>query len=359
MPVEPSLSHHSRCAISLCQWRRVPRLLWPEILTSPHDGKLPRRHTYGGLIVRHCRGYCRHTVRDFASRVWEASGLASLPVCVSSAASIPAQRPSLCALGVGLALRGVGWNRSILTAFALSVAVETAQLLFVPGRDATLGDVVTNTLGAALGLALARRAHSWLHPPPRFAAILGLAWCVLWLAIQAASSFSFTPSIPDSTDFGQLARELGDFDVFPGRVLAATIGNVAVLDAQLAARDSIASRLRSGATVSATVLPGGLTTGMAPIVRVADAEQDELVLLGQDKRSLFSAFGQGRDLSPSPTMLPCRSISDIYRALDTLGSAGIPAARGDYCCAKRGRKSSALLSPQRRTCVDPCAPGHG
>src|SRR4026209_2826376 len=91
-------------------------------------------------------------------------------------------------LGVGLALRGINWNRSILMACAVSVAVETAQLLFVPGRDATLGDVVTNTVGAALGFALARHAGSWLRPPPRLAAMLGLAWCLLWLGVQAASN---------------------------------------------------------------------------------------------------------------------------------------------------------------------------
>ena len=196
-------------------------------------------------------------------------------------------------LGVGLALRGINRNWSILMACAVSVAVETAQLLFVPGRDATLGDVVTNTLGAALGFALARHAGSWLRPAPRLAAMLGLAWCLLWLGIQAASNFSFTPSIPDSTDFGQIARELGDFDVFPGRVIRASIGDVAVLDAQLAAHDSIAHRLLGGATVSATVIPGGLTTGIAPIVRVADAGQREIVLLGQQESRLVFGVRTG------------------------------------------------------------------
>ena len=61
-------------------------------------------------------------------------------------------------LGIGLALSGIPWKRAVLTACALSLTVETAQFLFVPGRDATLGDVVTNTVGGALGFAVARSA---------------------------------------------------------------------------------------------------------------------------------------------------------------------------------------------------------
>ncbi|WP_290370236.1 VanZ family protein [Microbacterium sp. Bi128] len=60
---------------------------------------------------------------------------------------------------------GRPWH-GILAGLALSAAIETAQLLFLPTRVADLRDVVANTLGATLGvlaavlIANARRLHS-------------------------------------------------------------------------------------------------------------------------------------------------------------------------------------------------------
>ena len=196
-------------------------------------------------------------------------------------------------LGVGLALTGAHWNRSLVMACALSVAVETAQLAFVPGRDATLGDVITNTIGAALAFALVRHTRSWLRPAPRTAAILAFAWCAVWLIIQVVSSFAFALSIPASTYFGQIARELSNYDVFRGRVVSASLDNVVVTDTRLDAGDSIAQRLRGGGIVAAAVVPAGLTVGIAPIVRVADSEQREIALLAQDGERLLYAVRTG------------------------------------------------------------------
>jgi hypothetical protein len=190
-------------------------------------------------------------------------------------------------LGVGLAMSGIRRNRAVLIACALSLTVETTQLFFIPGRDATLGDVLTNTIGGALGFAVARNAGIWLRPAPRIATILGLAWCTVWLTIQAISSFAFAPSIPDSGYYGQIAPKLGDLAVFPGRVLAARIDDVAITDTRLNDIDSVGRRLLRGATVAATVVPGGSTRDIAPIVRVADDEQREIALLAQDEQSLL------------------------------------------------------------------------
>ena len=190
-------------------------------------------------------------------------------------------------LGIGLALSGTPWNRAVLTACVLSLTVETAQFLFVPGRDATLGDVLTNTVGGALGFVVARNAGVWLRPAPRTAAILALAWSTIWLTIQGISSFALAPSIPDSKYYGQIAPKLGDFALFPGRVHAARIDDVAITDTQLNEIDSVGPRLLRGATIYATVIPGGSTSDIAPIVRVADNELEQIVLLAQDEQSLL------------------------------------------------------------------------
>jgi hypothetical protein len=196
-------------------------------------------------------------------------------------------------LGIGFALAGIGRNRAVLMAFALSVTVEAAQFFFVPGRDATLGDVLTNTVGGAAGFAVANNAAIWLRTPSRIAAILGVGWCAVWVAIQAISSFAFAPSIPDSEYYGQIARQLDDFAAFPGSVLEARIGDVVIRDAELSYVDSVGRRLLGGAAVSATVLPAGPTNDIAPIVRVADDQQREILLLAQDEQRLLFGIRTG------------------------------------------------------------------
>jgi VanZ like protein len=196
-------------------------------------------------------------------------------------------------LGLGLALSGIRCSRALLIVCALSLTVETTQFFFVAGRDASLGDVLTNTIGGALGFAVAWKAKTWLRPEPRIAATLGFGWCAVWLTIQAIASFALTPSFPDSRYYGQIARKLGNFAVFPGRVLSADIGGVAIADTRLSDIDSVRRLLLNGATVAVTVVPAGLTTDIAPILRVADGEQREIVLLAQDEQELLFGVRTG------------------------------------------------------------------
>src|SRR6478672_4733448 len=54
-------------------------------------------------------------------------------------------------LGIGLSLLEWSERRAVLAMCALSIAIEAAQFFVIPGRDSTLGDVLTNTFGGAMG----------------------------------------------------------------------------------------------------------------------------------------------------------------------------------------------------------------
>src|SRR3954469_19639810 len=101
-------------------------------------------------------------------------------------------------LGIGLALSGLPAKRALLAMCALSALIETAQLLVIPGRDSTIGDLLTNALGGALGFAMARYPEDWLRPTPRIARNLLVAWAAIWLTIQIISNFGLAVSLPDS-----------------------------------------------------------------------------------------------------------------------------------------------------------------
>jgi hypothetical protein len=228
-------------------------------------------------------------------------------------------------LGAGLALAGVPWRRAALTACLLSIAVETTQLLFIPGRDATLGDVITNTVGAALGTALVCTARTWLMPAPRIAACLVLAWSGIWLTIQVISSFALAPSIPTSRFYGEIAPKLGDFDVFRGRVLRANVDSIAIADTLLSERDRVAPRLRAGGQIVVAVIPDGTPSGIAPILRLADTSLREIVLVAQNEQEFLFAVRTGaatlRLRSPLfglPSAFPSHRVRDRRPTTDTV-----------------------------------------
>ena len=185
-------------------------------------------------------------------------------------------------LGVGLALGGARGKNALVWAFALSALIETTQLVLISGRHSTIGDVVTNTLGGALGFAIVRYHALWLRPPPRAAGNLALGWAAIWLIIQAISSYGFTLSLPHSQYYGQIARELGNLAVFPGTVLSARIEGVPIPNTALDDSRAVERLLLASATVAASVVPGKPTPKIAPIVRVADARRREILLLAQD-----------------------------------------------------------------------------
>ena len=237
-------------------------------------------------------------------------------------------------LGIGLALSDATGKRAIIAMCALSALIETAQFFVIPGRDSTIGDVVTNTLGGALGFAIGRYAQVWLRPSPRIARFFAAGWAMIWLAIQVISSFGFAVMLPDSQYYGQIARALGkNLAVFPGRVLNASVGDVQIPNTALSDHGKVRQLLLDGATVFATVIPSGRTSEIAPIVRIADPKRNEIVLLAQKGEYLVFGVRTGAQmlrLRPSLFALP-----DAFPARDSIAAMSNDALRlsGQYAAS--------------------------
>ena len=60
------------------------------------------------------------------------------------------------AAAAALLWRRIRWWQWVVVGFLVSAAIETLQGLFLDGRDAQPHDLVSNTLGAALGAGVAR-----------------------------------------------------------------------------------------------------------------------------------------------------------------------------------------------------------
>lgn len=108
-------------------------------------------------------------------------------------------------LGAALAAAGVGWRAAVVAAALTSLGVELLQFSLVGGRDASLSDLLTNTMGGALGAWAVRRWRVLLAPSRETARLLSVSAAALVMAVLAATAALLQPSIPPMGLWGQWA----------------------------------------------------------------------------------------------------------------------------------------------------------
>ena len=100
-------------------------------------------------------------------------------------------------LGAFLVLDGNGWRRAALAGAALSLGIELLQWQAIPGRDASMGDLLANSLGAGMGAALALHRRSLWAPPQALARSLTLATSAGAVVVALVASWALRPAVPD------------------------------------------------------------------------------------------------------------------------------------------------------------------
>jgi hypothetical protein len=220
-------------------------------------------------------------------------------------------------LPLGLALRAAGIRaRVALTIVAgTTVGIEILQYTLIVGRDGTLRDCITNALGGVAGFALQPHAGVLWRADRTPARRVAWAGAFAWIAHAAMASILFRPSSTPHQYFSQVAPHLGQFDVFGGTVLSASVDGVRVesdtftrdLEARVRTADSIA--------LAGVVLPGPPVARVAPIVNVVDGMANEIVILAQQRTALeFQARVRGQDFG---FHAPAVVIDDVFVASAT------------------------------------------
>ena len=118
---------------------------------------------------------------------------------------------------------------------------------------------------------------------------LAAAWGASWLLIQIVSSYSFSPSLPASPYYGQIAHQSGGRAGFHGHVDSARIGTIPIPNGAFADSRSVRQLLLNGAPIVAVVRVAEPTPYFAPIIRVADDQQRAITAIAeQGDRLVFS-----------------------------------------------------------------------
>jgi len=225
-------------------------------------------------------------------------------------------------LGAGLLWLDLPWRRVVLIGGALSLAIETTQYFAIAGRDASLGDLLTNSAGTGLGALLAARWRLALFPSPRQAAALSAAAATAWLAQVGVSGAAMLPALPQSVYWGQRAPDLPQFERFRGELLDASVGDAPFPNLRMRNSAEIRERLLHAEALSVVAAPAEPTRALAPIVSIFDGDQREIVLVGQWREDLvFRIRSRAFDLRLRP---PAVRLSAVFRGSgrDTLRLSG-------------------------------------
>jgi hypothetical protein len=171
--------------------------------------------------------------------------------------------------GAGLLLCGIRLRWVVALGALVSLAVESLQLLIIPGRDASLSDLLTNALGTWLGAALATHRTELLNPTVPQAARLAIGTGLVWIAVQSLSAVLLRPWVPQSTLYGVWSRAIPGRDRFDGKITSASVSGVVIPGQGTALGHDLETRLRQEQVcVQLALVSGQNRASWAPVVEV-------------------------------------------------------------------------------------------
>ena len=147
---------------------------------------------------------------------------------------------------LGLRLAGVSCRTVVITGAVLSLGIETLQLFAIPGRDASLSDVLTNTLGSWLGAVAGARWRTLLRPRSRRA--LQLAWGASagWLVLQVGTAVLLRPWIRGGPLHSEWRPDTPGRLPFSGEVTSASVSGMEVAPGAVDSAGELSRRLGRG-----------------------------------------------------------------------------------------------------------------
>jgi hypothetical protein len=190
-------------------------------------------------------------------------------------------------LGVGMGLCRLGFRRAVISGALASILIETLQFTVVAGRFPSARDVLANSLGVALGYLIGRGCATIVRPGPRAARRLAIGGAALWLATQAFTAWAMGIAAPPTPWWSQLQPDYDEYPAkFAGKVIAASIGTIAIDESeQLPRGDDARRQLLAGAPLRAVLTGVEPTRARALVMVISAGPVRDAAFWEQDGRS--------------------------------------------------------------------------
>jgi hypothetical protein len=147
---------------------------------------------------------------------------------------------------LGLRIAGLSTRPVVVTGGLVSLGIEFLQWSVVPGRDASLSDVLTNTIGTLVGGTLGSHGAQLLRPTPRMVVRLAPCWGALWLTVQMGSALLLQPWGPPDQLRGFWARRVLGHSPFEGQVVSANLSGAPIPTDSQPLTPEMARQIRTG-----------------------------------------------------------------------------------------------------------------
>lgn len=186
---------------------------------------------------------------------------------------------------------------AVLAGFAVTVLVESLQWRLIPGRDASLGDILANTLGAVTGAGLARQSTSWLRATGATAQRLAWQAGALTSLVVLAAAGLLRPARVSYPVWVQWTVPRAGMDVFRGTLASVDVNGTAIRPAEELSADRWESPPGTSLFVRATI-KGAVAPSVRPalLVRVVNQRQESFMLAQWGDAAVYRAHGEAARL---------------------------------------------------------------
>jgi hypothetical protein len=217
--------------------------------------------------------------------------------------------------GVGVAMLGGRARSAIALAALLSLGIESLQLDLIPGRDASIRDLLANAAGSGCGALIAVGAPALLRPAMQPARALSVAAALVILAVLGLSAWATRPDVPHRIYWVQWTPVRFGYDAFRGTLLRLELAGSPVSGGESLDPVRRPEIYRDGIPpANALVIAGPPTGGIGFIGRLVTA-QAEVVMFGRRGNDLVYRFSiAGRHLGLRP---PAYVLSGAFATLAT------------------------------------------
>lgn len=247
-------------------------------------------------------------------------------------------------LGAALAAVGMRLRPALLTGALLSACVELAQV-WIPGRDPSVRDVLSNTLGTWAGALLVASAGSWLWPSTVRARWLAAGWTAAAVSAAWVTLLLFQPAYPASVYYGQWTANLGSLVWYRGEVLGTEVGPLAVPAGRWPDPPRLRQELLSQSPIVIRAIAGPPVPSLGPLFSIYDHREREIILIGPDRDDLVYRYrSRGSALSFLPPDYRARGLLNDIRPGDSLRVV-VTHQNGEVCLSVNSRRA--------------CQPSHG
>lgn len=206
-------------------------------------------------------------------------------------------------LGVGAFFLLGRPRRAILLGALTTIVVEALQWRTVPGRDASFGDLLANTIGAALGVWLVLRVPVWLHSTGARARSHARVSGISAAAGLLISSFAIRPAPTPNPQWILWTANRPHLDSFPAVLAGVVVNGQAVRGGNVLRPHLLFAEPERTTDVTATVNDhGGPTRRLAHIVAAANPLQEGFFMGQRGDALVFRTYVDGSRLRLRPVM---------------------------------------------------------